>query len=63
MPTEKTSHGAPLRDRQYAKWHADSRTTMRYDMVRTNLDRQAAHRRRGLAGMAIGSGTAAGGSR
>lgn len=63
MPTEKTSHGAPRRDMQYAMWCADARTTKRYDMARTNLDRQAAHRRHGLAGMAGGSGTAAVGSR
>jgi integrase len=35
--------GVPLRDMQYAMRHADSRTTMRYDMDRANLDRHAAH--------------------
>jgi integrase/recombinase XerD len=35
--------GAPLRDMQYAMRHADSRTTLRYDMSRANLDRHAAH--------------------
>jgi integrase/recombinase XerD len=35
--------GVPLRDMQYAMWHADSRTTLRYDMARANLDRHAAH--------------------
>jgi len=29
--------GVPLRDMQYAMRHADSRTTMRYDMARANL--------------------------
>ena len=33
----------PLRDMQYAMRHADSRTTLRYDMARANLDRHAAH--------------------
>ena len=28
---------------QYAMRHADSRTTLRYDMARANLDRHAAH--------------------
>ena len=35
--------GVPLRDMQYAMRHADSRTTLRYDMARANLDRHAAH--------------------
>ncbi len=35
--------GVPLRDMQYAMRHADSRTTLRYDMSRANLDRHAAH--------------------
>ncbi len=47
--------GVPLRDMQYAMRHADSRTTMRYDMARANLDRHAAHPVAAyLAGMAIG---------
>ena len=43
--TPVTPRGAgrwvPLRDMQYAMRHADSRTTLRYDMARANLDRQA----------------------
>ncbi len=35
--------GVPLRDMQYAMRHADSRTTLRYDMARADLDRHAAH--------------------
>jgi site-specific recombinase XerD len=35
--------GVPLRDMQHAMRHADSRTTLRYDMARANLDRHAAH--------------------
>jgi integrase/recombinase XerD len=47
--------GVPLRDMQYAMRHADARTTIRYDMARTNLDRHAAHSVAAyLAGMAIG---------
>jgi site-specific recombinase XerD len=47
--------GVPLRDMQYAMRHADTRTTMRYDMARANLDRHAAHPVAAyLAGMAIG---------
>jgi site-specific recombinase XerD len=47
--------GVPLRDMQYAMRHADARTTMRYDMARANLDRQAAHSVAAyLAGMAVG---------
>jgi len=47
--------GVPLRDMQYAMRHADSRTTMRYDMDRANLDRHAAHSVAAyLAGMATG---------
>ena len=46
--------GVPLRDMQYAMRHADSRTTMRYDMARANLDRHAAHPVAAyLAGMAM----------
>jgi site-specific recombinase XerD len=33
--------GVPLRDVQEAASHADPRTTMRYDRVRTSLDRHA----------------------
>lgn len=33
----------PLRDMQHAMRHADSRTTLRYDLARANLDRHAAH--------------------
>lgn len=40
---------------QYAMRHADSRTTMRYDIARANLDRHAAHPVAAyLAGMALG---------
>ena len=47
--------GVPLRDMQYAMRHSDSRTTLRYDMSRTNLDRHAAHPVAAyLAGMAVG---------
>ncbi len=47
--------GVPLRDMQYAMRHADSRTTLRYDMSRANLDRHAAHPVAAyLAGMAVG---------
>jgi len=43
----------PLRDMQYAMRHADSRTTLRYDMARANLDRHAGHALAAyLAGMA-----------
>lgn len=46
--------GVPLRDMQYAMRHADSRTTLRYDMARMNLDRHAAHPVAAyLAGMAV----------
>jgi integrase/recombinase XerD len=31
--------GVDLRDVQIAAWHADPRTTMRYDRARNNLDR------------------------
>ena len=34
--------GVSLRDMQYAMRHADTRTTMRYDLARANLDRHAA---------------------
>jgi integrase/recombinase XerD len=33
--------GVPLRDVQEAAWHADPRTTMRYDRARGSLDRHA----------------------
>lgn len=47
--------GVPLRDVQYAIRHSDSRTTLRYDMSRSNLDRHAAHPVAAyLAGMAVG---------
>ena len=47
--------GIPLRDMQYAMRHSDSRTTLRYDRSRTNLDRHAAHPVAAyLAGMAVG---------
>ncbi len=47
--------GVPLREMQYAMRHADSRTTMRYDMARANLDRHAAHAVAAyLAGMTMG---------
>jgi site-specific recombinase XerD len=46
--------GVPLRDMQYAMRHSDSRTTLRYDMSRANLDRHAAHPVAAyLAGMAV----------
>jgi site-specific recombinase XerD len=46
--------GVPLRDMQYAMRHADSRTTLRYDMARANLDRHAAHAVAAyLAGMSV----------
>lgn len=46
--------GGPLRDMQYAMRHSDSRTTLRYDMSRANLDRHAAHPVVAyLAGMAV----------
>ena len=35
--------GIALRDMQYAMRHADSRTTLRYDLATANLDRHAAH--------------------
>lgn len=47
--------GVPLRDMQYAMRHSDSRTTLRYDMSRANLDRHAAHAVAAyLAGMTVG---------
>jgi integrase/recombinase XerD len=47
--------GVPPRDMQYAMRHADTRTTIRDDMTRANLTRQAAHSVAAyLAGMAIG---------
>ena len=40
---------------QYAMRHSDSRTTLRYDMSRANLDRHAAHPVAAyLADMAVG---------
>lgn len=33
--------GVPLREMQYAMRHADTRTTLRYDLARANLDRHA----------------------
>jgi hypothetical protein len=33
----------PLRDVQEAAWHADPRTTMRYDRARVSLDRRATY--------------------
>ena len=35
--------GVPLRDVQDAAFHADPRTTMRYDRARTSLDRHATY--------------------
>jgi integrase/recombinase XerD len=35
--------GVPLRDVQEAAWHADPRTTMRYDRARGSLDRHATY--------------------
>ena len=35
--------GVPLREVQEAASHADPRTTMRYDRVRTSLDRHATY--------------------
>ncbi len=53
--TARLISGVPLRDMQYAMRHADARTTIRYDMARANLDRNAAHSVAAyLAGMAIG---------
>jgi integrase len=47
--------GVPLRDMQYAMRHGDARTTIRYHMARTNLDRHAAHNVAAyLFGMAVG---------
>ena len=39
--------GVPLRDVQEAASHADPRTTMRYNRVRTSLDRHRHLHRRG----------------
>jgi hypothetical protein len=40
---------------RYAMRHADPRTTLRHDMAKTNLDRQAAHAVAAyLAGMSTG---------
>jgi len=47
--------GIGIRDMQYAMRHADPRTTLRYDMAKTNLDRHAAHAVAAyLAGMSTG---------
>jgi integrase/recombinase XerD len=47
--------GIGIRDMQYAKRHADPRTTLRNDMAKTNLDRHAAHAVAAyLAGMSTG---------
>jgi site-specific recombinase XerD len=47
--------GVSIRDMQYAMRHADPRTTLRYDMAKTNLDRHAAHAVAAyLAGMSTG---------
>ncbi|HEV2537623.1 MAG TPA: tyrosine-type recombinase/integrase [Streptosporangiaceae bacterium] len=35
--------GVQLRDVQEAAWHADPRTTMRYDRARSSLDRHATY--------------------
>lgn len=44
-----------IRDMQYAMRHVDTRTTMRYDMAKANLDRHAAHAVAAyLAGMSTG---------
>jgi len=47
--------GVPIRDMQHAMRHSDPRTTLRYDMAKTNLDRHAAHAVAAyLAGMSVG---------
>jgi integrase/recombinase XerD len=47
--------GVGIRDMQYAMRHADPRTTLRYDMAKSNLDRHAAHSIAAyLAGMSTG---------
>jgi integrase/recombinase XerD len=47
--------GIGIRDMQYAMRHADPRTTLRYDMAKSNLDRHAAHSIAAyLAGMSTG---------
>jgi site-specific recombinase XerD len=47
--------GVPIRDMQHAMRHSDPRTTLRYDMAKTNLDRHAAHAVAAyLAGMSTG---------
>jgi integrase/recombinase XerD len=47
--------GVPIRDMQHAMRHSDPRTTLRYDMAKTNLDRHAAHAVAAyLAGMSSG---------
>ena len=39
LVTTMLDAGVSLRDVQIAAWHADPRTTMRYDRARKNLDR------------------------
>lgn len=47
--------GVSIRDMQNAMRHSDPRTTRRYDMGKTNLDRHAAHAVAAyLAGMSAG---------
>ena len=47
--------GVTIRDMQHAMRHSDPRTTLRYDMAKTNLDRHAAHAVAAyLAGMSTG---------
>lgn len=47
--------GVSIRDMQHAMRHSDPRTTLRYDMAKTNLDRHAAHAVAAyLAGMSTG---------
>jgi integrase/recombinase XerD len=46
--------GIAIRDMQYAMRHADPRTTLRYDMAKANLDRNAHAAAAYLAGMSTG---------
>ncbi len=47
--------GIGIRDMQYAMRHADPRTTLRYGMAKSNVDRHAAHAVAAfLAGMRTG---------
>ncbi|MBV9487316.1 MAG: tyrosine-type recombinase/integrase [Frankiaceae bacterium] len=47
--------GVAIRDMQHAMRHSDPRTTLRYDMAKTNLDRHASHAVAAyLAGMSTG---------